>query len=62
MKVGGVLLVAVGLGVLVLGWLRHQSAFILKGTSHVSIFLGLIGVIVLSLGAVLLMVGLFMED
>ena len=41
----------VGLCVIGLGLARHASAFILKGTSHASIMLGVAGLVVLVLGA-----------
>jgi hypothetical protein len=62
MKVLGILCAALGLGLLVLGLVRHQTAFILKGTSHASTLLGLSGLMLLIFGGILLLVGVMVQD
>ena len=62
MKVLGLLCAALGLGLLVLGLVRQQTAFILKGVSHASTLLGLSGLMLVMLGGVLLLVGVLVED
>ena len=51
MKSIGALLALVGLVIVGLGLLRHESAFILKGTNHASILIGVVGLVLLVLGA-----------
>ena len=55
-SIGGFLLV-VGVVVLGLGLARHASAFMLKGTNHASIYLGVAGLVILVLAAGVSLVG-----
>lgn len=57
MRALGTILAIIGIIVIVLGVVRHFSAYILPSTAHASIILAVVGVVVLVIGAGLAMTG-----
>lgn len=53
----GWLLVVIGVVVIVLGVVRHETAFVLNGTPHASVVLGIIGLVLLIVGGAAVLVG-----
>jgi LPXTG-motif cell wall-anchored protein len=53
MKSLGPIVLVVGVLVIILGVVRHFSAFFLPSTNHISIILGVVGLVIAAVGFVL---------